>query len=49
MCLVHSTYSQADPQVQLCILMVKNTKNLDTFRKLVKVQLNHLQKSLYGM
>jgi hypothetical protein len=37
MWLIHSTYSQDDPEVQLCILMVKNTKNLSTFWKLVKV------------
>jgi hypothetical protein len=39
---LHGTYSQADPDVQLCILMTKNTKNLNTFWKLVKVQFNHL-------
>ena len=45
MCVMNSTtYSQADPQVQLCILMAKNTEDLYTFWKLVKIQLNHLQK-----
>jgi len=45
MCVMHSTtYSQADPQVQLCIFMAKNTEDLYTFWKLVKIQLNHLQK-----
>lgn len=38
MCVMYSTtYSQADPQVQLCILMAKNTEDLYTFWKLVKI------------
>lgn len=45
MCVMYSTtYSQDDPQVQLCILMAKNTENFYTFWKLVKIQLNDLQK-----